>query len=178
MLRGILLKNRVVLWNLKSTKKIYDKDFFGTLKNNHIELSLLEAAYLLDNKKLEIKHQNKNIDYKKFMDYCLEIDPRFIYRYIVYKDLRSKGLPTRSGFKFGCDFRVYEKGVKPMKRGPKTAKEHTKWIVHAVPGDFECSFQELSRAVRLAHNIRANMLWAIIDSKGNVAYYQVTFFKP
>ena len=86
-------------------------------------------------------------------------------------------MPTRTGFKFGCDFRVYAKGAKPLKRGPKTAKEHTKWIVYAVPKGYKCSFPELSRAVRLAHNIRANMLWAIVD-KDHVRYYSVQFFKP
>ena len=115
---------------------------------------------------------------KKFMEYCKEIDPRFVFRYCVYKDLRDRGLPTRTGFKFGCDFRVYNRGVKPLKRGPKQAGEHTKWIVFAVPEGFEFSFPELSRAVRLAHNIRANMLWAVVNKKGKVNYFSVKFFKP
>ncbi|MGC9310542.1 MAG: tRNA-intron lyase, partial [Candidatus Aenigmatarchaeota archaeon] len=56
---------------------------------------------------------------------------------------------------------------------PKNVKEHTKWIVHAIPENYTCSFPELSRAVRLAHNIRAKMLWAVVDEEGDVTYYEV-----
>jgi tRNA-intron endonuclease len=105
------------------------------------------------------------------------LDKRFTERYRVYEDLRDRGLLVRTGFKFGCDFRVYERGVQ-LKKGPKTAKEHTKWIVFSVPEDYTCSFQELSRAVRLAHNIRARMLWAIVDNEGDVTYYQILRMKP
>jgi len=105
------------------------------------------------------------------------IDKRFSHRYRVYEDLRDRGLLVKTGFKFGCDFRCYERGVE-LKRGPKSQKEHTKWVVFCVPEDYTCSFQELSRAVRLAHNIRARMLWAIVDNEGDVTYYEVVRILP
>jgi tRNA-intron endonuclease len=98
-------------------------------------------------------------------------------KYVVYFDLRERGLVAKTGFKFGCDFRVYQRGVS-VRRGPKEASEHTKWIVFAVPEDYRCSFVELSRAVRLAHSIRARMLWAIVDNEQNVTYYEVVRMKP
>lgn len=174
-----LAEDRVIVWDVDVGREMFESDYCGKLKEDRLELSLIEAAHMLEMKKIKILDaEGKDIDAKSFMKYCRDIDPRFDFRYTVYKDLRGKQLPTRTGFKFGCDFRVYAKGVKPMKRGPKAAKEHTKWIVYAVPEKFVCSFQELSRAVRLAHNIRANMLWAIVDNEGSVGYYQVTFFKP
>ena len=51
-------------------------------------------------------------------------------------------------------------------------------IVFSVPDGFTFSFPELSRAVRLAHNIRANMLWAVVRKDNSVFYASVTFFKP
>ncbi len=177
-IEAILAEDRVIIWS-KSGRGIFEEDYFGKLKEDRLDLSLIEAAYLLDTEKIKILDvEEKEIDKKAFIKYCQKIDPRFDFRYSVYKDLRSKQFPTRTGFKFGCDFRVYAKGVKPLKRGPKSAKEHTKWIVYAVPEKFVCSFQELSRAVRLAHNIRANMLWAVVGEEGDIKYFQVTFFKP
>ena len=176
---SMLAEDRVIVWDEDFGKQIFESDYCGKLKEDRFEMSLIEAAHMLEMKKIKITGPDgKDIDLKSFMKYCRNIDPRFDFRYTVYKDLRKKDLPTRTGFKFGCDFRVYAKGVKPMKRGPKGAKEHTKWIVFAVPEKFACSFHELSRAVRLAHNIRANMLWAVVDNEGNVGYYQVTFYKP
>jgi tRNA-intron endonuclease, archaea type len=175
---GKLVENRIIVWNREKAKDIYEADFFGKLKEDRLELSLVEACFLADKKRITIENKGKKMSFKKLHEYACKIDPRFYFRYIVYRDLRTRELPARTGFKFGCDFRVYNKGVKPLKRGPKQAGEHTKWIVFAVPAGFSFSFPELSRAVRLAHNIRANMLWAVVDKKEKVNYFKVVFFKP
>jgi len=169
---------KVIIWD-KEAKKLFEDGWYGELSENRLELSLVEAMLLLERGKIEIvKNKKKKISSKEFYEHCLKIDPRFRVRYIVYKDLRERGLPVRTGFKFGCDFRVYERGVSPLKKGPKAAHEHTKWIVFCVAEDYNCSFHELSRAVRLAHNIRANMLWSIVDSDNDVTFYSVTYLSP
>jgi tRNA-intron endonuclease len=138
---------------------------------------LVEALLLLKRGRIRVFKEGKQLDFKELFAHSAALDKRFTERYRVYEDLRERGLLVRTGYKFGCDFRVYERGVQ-LKKGPKSAKEHTKWIVFAVPEDYSCSFQELSRAVRLAHNIRARMLWAIVDNEGDVTYLQVTRHKP
>jgi len=132
---------------------------------------------LLEKKKLEIKRERKKLSFKKLMAFALKKDSRLHEKYIVYKDLRERGLVVKTGFKFGCDFRVYHRGV-GVKKGPKTPKEHTKWIVFTVPEDYTCSFVELSRAVRLAHSIRARMLWAVVDNENDVTYFEAVRVKP
>lgn len=178
MIKAKVAKDKVIIWNRKKGKKIFESDSYGKMREDRLELALIEACFLLEKKKIKILLDDKNMKFDEFYDYCCKIDKRFAFRYIVYKDLRNKKLPTRTGFKFGCDFRVYEKGVKPLKRGPKSAREHTKWVVFVVPKDYTCSFAELSRAVRLAHNIRANMLWAVVNEDETIQYFSVTFFKP
>jgi len=177
--KGIVDSTEVVVWD--RAKKLFEAGYYGKLleseKGEYLSLSLVEALYLLKKKKIKIFKENKKISFKNFYIYCTKIDKRFRERYAVYQDLRDRGFLVKTGFKFGCDFRVYEKGVK-LKRGPKTQKEHTKWIVFTIPEDYVCSFQELSRAVRLAHNIRARMLWAIIDNENDITYYEVLRMKP
>lgn len=173
-----LAEDKVFVWDREAAKNIFENDYYGKLKEDRLELALIEAALLLEKGKIELLDDGNDILSADFYKYCSEIDPRFHERYTVYKDLRERGLPTRTGFKFGCDFRVYNRGVKPLKRGQKQAHEHTKWIVFAVPKKFVFGFQEMSRAVRLAHNIRANMLWAVVDEENKVRYFSVTFFKP
>ena len=112
-----------------------------------------------------------------FYDYVEKNERNFHARFIVYSDLRERGFIVKTGFKFGCDFRVYARGVK-IKKGPKAAHEHTKWVVHAIPEEFSCSFPELSRAVRLAQNIRTEMIWAVVDSEGDVTYYGIKRITP
>ena len=173
-----LVEEKVIVWNKEGANQIFESGWYGELLEDRLELALVEAMLLLERGKIEIKGKKKKMTSKDFYEYCLKIDPRFHTRYVVYKDLRDRGLPVRTGFKFGCDFRVYERGVTPVKKGPKAQHEHTKWIVFTIAEDYTCSFQELSRAVRLAHNIRANMLWAIVDNENDVTFYQITYLSP
>jgi tRNA-intron endonuclease len=170
-----LSEEKVIVWDKDGARQIFDSGWYGELLEDRLELALVEAMLLLERGKIEIKSKKKKMSRKDFYEHCLKIDPRFHTRYVVYKDLRDRGLPVRTGFKFGCDFRVYERGVTPVKKGPKAPHEHTRWIVFCVAEDFACSFQELSRAVRLAHNIRANMLWAVVDNENDVTYYSITY---
>jgi tRNA-intron endonuclease len=176
---AIMAEGRAVIWNREAGQKMFEEEYTGKWKEDRLELALVEAMLLLEQGRMTVKdgegHEMNTDDFKAFAS---KKDPRFLNRYAVYKDLRSRSLPTRTGFKFGTDFRVYDRGVKPLQRGPKSAKEHTKWIVFAVAEGYTFSFPELSRAVRLAHNIRANMLWAVVSENQEVHYYQVTFFKP
>ncbi|MBN2202914.1 MAG: tRNA-intron lyase [Candidatus Aenigmarchaeota archaeon] len=173
-----LSENKSVVWNKDDANRLFNESWFGELIEDGLELSLVETAFLLEKGRIELFENKKKVTMKKLYKQAQKIDPRFVVRYIVYKDMRERGLPVRTGFKFGCDFRVYDRGIKPVKKGPKAPHEHTKWIVFCVPEDYACSFQELSRAVRLAHNIRSSMLWAIVDNENDVTYYNINYLSP
>ncbi len=161
----------------ENSEHIYEPGYYGKQLGNRLELALVEAVLLLKRGRIRVASQGKQLSFKELYDHACSIDKRFTHKYRVYEDLRERGLLVRTGFKFGCDFRVYERGVQ-LKKGPKSAKEHTKWIVFSVPEDFTMSFAELSRSVRLAHNIRARMLWAIVDNEGDCTYYIIQRMKP
>ena len=177
MLQGKLTEQRVMVFEKsEDVDKLVESDY-GKWLDQKLELSLVEAMYLVNKEKLEVKKNNKKLDEKNFLEYCEENERNFHARLIVYTDLRERGFVVKTGFKFGCDFRVYARGVK-VKKGPKEAHEHTKWVVHAIPEGFNCSFPELSRAVRLAQNIRTEMIWAIVDSESDVTYYSIKRITP
>jgi len=150
---------------------------FGRADGGRLELSMVESLYLSSKGKISIKKGGKDVGFRQLLEDGVRLDPRLHEKYVVFADLRERGLVVKTGFKFGCDFRVYRRGV-AVKRGPKRPGEHTKWIVYVVPEDYTCAFQELSRAVRLAHSIRARMLWAVVDNEQNVTYYEVLRLKP
>lgn len=183
-LDGELSENRVIIWN-SSAVSIYDESGYGKPlseeKPDRLELELAEALYLLERGKIKVfvkkKNRKKTIKFKELMKFAVDTIPQFHAQYVVYRDLRERGYLVKTGFKFGTHFRVYDRGVK-LKRGPKTAREHTKWIVHAVAEEAAFSLPELSRAVRLAHNIRATMLWAVVDKESDVTYYLVQRITP
>jgi len=169
-----LLENKVIVY--EGFERLAEKSY-GKIIGERLELSLVEALYLLEKNRIVVKKSGRKISFRRLLSLGMEIDRRLHEKYVVYRDLKERGLVVKTGFKFGCDFRVYRRGVK-VKKGPKKASEHTKWIVFVVSEDYTCSFAELSRAVRLAHSIRARMLWAVVDNEDNVTYYQVLRTKP
>jgi len=182
--KGELIENRVIIWN-KEAISLYNESGFGKpmpeRKPNRLELDLVEAAYLVEKNKLEVfskkNKKRKKMKLKNLIEYASERVHQFHPQLVVYKELRDRGYLVKTGFKFGAHFRVYERGVR-LKRGPKAPHEHTKWIVHCVPEEAAFSLPEMSRAVRLAHNIRATFLWAVVDKEDNVTFYQITRVTP
>ncbi len=121
--------NKVVIVDKRET--VYEPGFYGKMYDNRLELSLVEALLLLKRGRIRVLNDGKEMTFEELSHHGCKVDERMPERYRVYEDLRERGLLVRTGFKFGCDFRVYERGVK-LKKGPKRQKEHTKWIVFSV----------------------------------------------
>lgn len=150
--------------------EIHSEAYYGKKKDGRLVLSPSEALHLAERGLVE----ESPGEIRGFYE---ERDSEFNARYAVYSDLRERGLIVKTGFKFGGHFRVYARGVNPYKED-KSRKEHTKYIVHAVRENSDMSFHELSRAVRLAGNIRAEMMWGVVDSEEEVTYYRVNHMNP
>jgi tRNA-intron endonuclease len=177
MLEGELIEHRVAVFEKSDEIDDLLESGYGKWLDDKWELALVEAMYLMNREKLEITKNKKKMSKEAFLKYCKKNERNFHARLIVYTDLRERGFLVKTGFKFGCDFRVYGRGVK-IKKGAKAAHEHSRWVVHAIPEEFTCSFPELSRAVRLAQNIRTEMIWAIVDSESDVTYYSIKRITP
>ena len=99
-----------------------------------------------------------------------KIESDFDLKYKVYRDLRNHKLVVKTGFKFGTHFRVY-KQVESLAKVP-----HSEYLVHTVPDDHVFMPPVLSRAVRLAHSVRKQMLFAYPDE--DVRYLEIRRLKP
>jgi tRNA-intron endonuclease len=181
---GELIENRVIVLG-ETGVQLYAESGFGKPlpeeKPGRLELELVEAAYLVEKGKLKVfKKEGKKKHQLKFEDVMkagAESTTQFHAQFMVFRDLRDRGYVVKTGFKFGAHFRVYERGVK-LVSGPKAPHEHTKFVVHCVPEEAAFSLPEMSRAVRLAHNIRATFVWAVVDKEGEPTYYEIQRLTP
>jgi len=92
----------------------------------------------------------------------------FDLRLEAYKDLKEKGLVVKTGFKYGSHFRAYEGDPNRM---------HARFLVHAVPQDYSAIWPEISRAIRLAHGVRKEILFGRIGGK-DVEYIRLSRCRP
>lgn len=182
VLEGELIENRVIIWG-PSAVALYDESGYGKPlpeeNPDRLELELVEAAYLVEKGRLKVKQKGKKraLKFENIIKIGAEQVNQFHPQFVVFRDLRERGYLVKTGYKFGAHFRVYERGVK-LKRGPKAAHEHTKFVVHCVPEESAFSLPEMSRAVRLAHNIRATFVWAVVDRESDCTYYEIKRLTP
>ena len=98
-------------------------------------------------------------------------DKKISTKYLVFKDLRTKGYIVKTALKFGAEFRVYDKGKKP-------GKEHAKWLVITDRESNKAYWHEFSSKNRVAHSTKKNLLLALVDEEGEIIYYEVKWIKP
>lgn len=174
MYTGKVSGSTVKVWDEEQAEEVHTEKYYGKImEEGHLELSPVEALHLLDREELEIENEGKALERDEAYQKFCSVDEEFDHKYTVYSDLRERGFIVKSGFKFGSHFRVYPRGVNPYTEGDKRERQHTKYLVHAVPENYTMSFQEMSRAARLAQNVRATMLWGVVDTENDVTYYEV-----
>ena len=95
------------------SRELYDKSRLGELKSGKFRYSLYESLFLIETKKMDVISTNKNLSTEDFIKKAKRIDKNFFVKYLVFKDLRSRGYIVKTALKFGAEFRVYGKGTKP-----------------------------------------------------------------
>ncbi|MEM3113318.1 MAG: tRNA-intron lyase [Candidatus Pacearchaeota archaeon] len=155
----------------KEALDLYGNSLFGEYKDKMVEYSFSEALYLAEKKKMEVYIKKRKLSFNQLLEKCKTIDKKIQTKFIVYKDLRSKGYLLKTALKFGADFRVYDKGQKP-------GKEHARWILYPVSESSELTWYDFSAKNRVAHSTKKNLLIGVVDTEGDVTYYQVEWMRP
>lgn len=137
---------------------------FGSGRGGDTWLFPEEAAFLVEKGELDVGRPAAAV-----RDFFSEHDARFRERFAVYRDLRKRGYVPKSGAKFGADFRVYEKGVKP-------GEGHAKYLVRVVRDRLDV--RDLMAASRVAHTVKKRLLLAVVDRELEVTYLQNVRVRP
>jgi tRNA-intron endonuclease len=166
-----LLEDRVVLWDADASERLHDHGFYGKTVGEQLQLSLVESAYLLERGIIELKtRSDEPMDLQGFLAKARQIESDFDLKLGVYRDLRDRKLVVKTGFKFGTHFRVYKQIEWPRK------VPHSEYLVHTVPEDHIFFPPVLSRAVRLAHSVRKQMIFAYPNE--DIKYLEIKRLKP
>lgn len=156
-----------------AARELYNSSRFGALRDDgRVQLSLLEALYLLEKKKISLTDKNgKAIGPEKLVKSAKKIEPNFFCRYSVFKDIRNRGYIIKTALKFGADFRVYDRGVKP-------GEDHAKWVVYPVHESSTLTWHDFSAKNRVAHSTRKRLLIGVVDDECDVTYYEIRWMRP
>lgn len=161
------LEDRVVIWDSEVSNKLHRDGFYGNpMDDLRLQLSLVEAAYLIMRGKLEVTdYAGHLMTPEDFKAKAAQIEPSFEGKLKTYADLRDRGLVAKTGFKFGSHFRVYEQ-IETIEKIP-----HSKYLVEFVENGHVYQMQDLSRSIRLANSVRKDMVFAF--DKGGIQYFSL-----
>ena len=161
-MRGKLIESQVVFEDEPEASKLQSKGFYGKIKEKKLYLNFLEALYLMEKEKIEVGYNGNVLTFSELLELARS-EAEFDIRYFVYKDLRDRGLIVKTGFKYGCHFRVY-------RRGPE---EHAEYLVHVIPEKRNFQTYDIVKHCRLARSVNKLMIFAFIDEEGDITYYSV-----
>ena len=155
----------------EEAKQLYEQSRFGELKENKVQYSLVEALYLIEKEKMKVYDGKKEINFDGFVKKARKVEPNFWIRYCVFRDMRNRGYIVKTALKFGADFRVYDRGIKP-------GEDHAKWIMYPVHESEVLTWYEFSAKNRVAHSTRKSLLVACVDDEGDVTYWNICWTRP
>ena len=150
---------------------LYQRSRFGEKKQNKIEYSLTEALFLVEKNKMKISSAKKKLSFDDLLKKAKRLDKRIEVRYPVFQNLRKKGYILKTALKFGADFRVYRKGIKP-------GQDHALWILFCVKESEMNSWHDFAAKNRVAHSTKKNLLLGIVDDEDDVTFYEIRWLKP
>jgi len=171
--QSLFAKERVLTENSDAARDLYAQSRFGiVLEDGKVQLSLHEALYLLEKGRLQINdYRKKEIDFTSFLAKAKRIEPQFWIRYAVFKDMRNRGYIVKTALKFGADFRVYDRGVKP-------GEDHARWVVYPVHEGSTMTWYEFAAKNRVAHSTKKRLLIGVVDDESDVSYWEIKWMRP
>ena len=166
-------RERVITEDSDAARELYNQNRYGQLlRDNKVQLSLIESLYLLEKQRLLVlDSRNKEVKPDAFVKKATKVEPNFWIRYCVFKDIRDRGYIIKTALKFGADFRVYDRGIKP-------GEDHAKWIIYPVHEADHLTWYEFAAKNRVAHSTKKRLLIAIVDEETDVTYYEIRWVRP
>ena len=156
--RATLLADRVLVLDANEAKALFADGWFGRDIGIGLQLSLPEAAYLAEEKRLVVEGADgARVDPSDLVARAVRLEPDFDLRRQLYRHLRAQGIVVKTGFKYGTHFRAYV--------GPPE-EEHAPYLVHAVAPGRCIPWPEVAGFVRLAHGVRKRLFFAVPTAAG------------
>ncbi len=164
-----LVRDRSFVFDRDESEALRDYGYYGKSMVEGLQLSLLETLHLVGKGRISaIDQDDGSVSFDDIMETGEAIQNEFRIRYIVYSDLRERGLVVKTGFKYGTHFRAYQGSPDDV---------HARYLVHAVTADGLKMWPEISRTVRLSGGVKKEILFGLVR-KNSIDYIEFKWFKP
>ena len=170
---GLLSEERVLAESSNASRELYQTARYGSvLSDGRLQLSLIEAHYLQEKGRLDVVDgRGKLLSTAALLKRASRKEKNFWTRYCVFRDFRNRGYIIKTALKFGADFRVYERGIKP-------GEDHAKWIVYPVRETDVMTWHAFAAKNRVAHSTKKKLIVGVVDEENDVSYWEIHWVRP
>ena len=162
---GILIKDHTMITD-KNMQHSLEQKGFGEVTKEKFFLKPFESLYLLYVDKLKLLKGKQQVNFDFMMQECVKYDVGALTKFLIYRDLRSRGYIAKDGFGFGSDFRVYERG----QFGEKAAK----YVVFGLSEGRRQKMGLLQKQIEQISTMGKEPVLAVIERRGEVIYYKIS----
>jgi len=141
---------------------------YGTKQDSKLTLTYYEALYLHSKNVIQINQTKpkKPLSFRQLLDHYKAADPNAWAKYLIYRDLRSRGYVTREGFGQNINFRMYERG----EYGTNTAK----YLILGIQEGQPITLETLAQTLKTAHSQKKELVLAVLNRRGEVVHYSLS----
>ncbi len=162
---GMIDQNGViVVESVKQQDQLRSKGYGEKIKDMYI-LESYEALFLLYYNRLVLKKQKSILDFSTFLQTLLKIDLSIFTKFLIFRDLRTRGYIPKEGFGFGNDFRVYERG--------EYSRKAAKYVIFGINEGLSVKANILFENIRSIEKMGKEAIIAVIERRGEIIYYKV-----
>ena len=138
---------------------------FGENEDSEYILKPYEGLYLLYAKQIIFKNKRET-SFDLLFEILLKYDRNIMTKFLIYRDLRSRGYIVKEGFGFGNDFRVYERG--------EYEKKPAKYVIFGINEGTNTTTKNFANAIEQIEKMGKEAVIAVIERRGEVIYYKVS----
>lgn len=149
---------------------IYSQGWYGELTvSGNLKLDPFETVILAERNRIEIFDDEQNsLALSDVVARFSEIISDFLSHYLLYKDLRTRGYVIKKHTPTSRYFLLYERGASPNKK-----EEYVFALILPMTEGILFNVNEIDQVVSKAKNLDLKLIFAVIDSLGDVSYYSV-----
>ena len=161
---GELILDQTHISNASMIHDLQQKGY-GEIEKNQLLLKQFETLYLLYTNKLVLKKNKKQIDFDSYMSICQKTNSEILTKFLIFRDLKTRGYVVKDGFGFGSDFRVYERGH----FGEKGAK----FLIFGLNEGQQEKMGAMQKKIDEITQMGKEPIIAVIERRGEVIYYKI-----
>ena len=160
-----VLTERGVVVPMRSEADSLFNDGYGTREGSEaLTLGPCETLYTMDRGKIALVDEDANVklSFHEALRLFTADDPSIWTRFIVYRDLRTRGFVARQAEE-AADFVVYERGM--YRKQPPSY--HVRIISEGRPEKIEAVIEDMKKTEERGREFKL----AIVDRRGEIVYY-------